>query len=63
MKINMGTADRTIRFIAGIVIIALGIVYKSWWGAVGIIPLGTAFIRFCPMYVPLGISTNKGEEE
>ncbi|HKJ45613.1 MAG TPA: DUF2892 domain-containing protein [Balneolales bacterium] len=57
MKVNIGSADRTIRFILGIVIIALGFYYKSWWGIVGIIPLGTAFIRFCPLYLPFGLST------
>jgi len=59
MKKNIGNIDKWIRIIAGVVIIALGIVYKSWWGAVGIVPLLTAFINWCPLYVPFGIRTCK----
>ena len=47
MKKNIGTVERVIRIIAGIVIIILGIVFKSWWGIVGIIPLGTALLGNC----------------
>ena len=63
MKVNMGSADRTIRIFLGVVIIALGIIYQSWWGLVGIIPLATGLIRWCPAYVPFGISTCKTEKE
>jgi hypothetical protein len=59
MKANIGGVDKPIRIIAGIVIIALGIYLRSWWGLVGILPLATALINFCPLYVPLGISTRK----
>ncbi len=58
----MGSVDRLIRLIVGIVVIALGIIYKNWWGAIGIVFVATALIRFCPLYVPLGISTNKGKD-
>ena len=57
MKCNMGKTDRILRTILGIVIIALGIYFKSWWGVIGIVPLLTAFIGWCPMYVPFKIST------
>ncbi|MCB2213416.1 DUF2892 domain-containing protein [bacterium] len=57
MNANMGSADRIIRFVLGVLIIAVGIYYKSWWGAIGIIPLATALIRWCPLYLPFGIST------
>ena len=56
---NIGKTDRTIRLIAGIVIIAVGAYMESWWGAVGIVPLFTGIFRFCPAYCPLGISTDK----
>ena len=62
MKKNVGAVDRVIRIIAGIVIIMLGIVFKSWWGIIGIIPLGTAFLGICPMYSIFGISTCKLKE-
>lgn len=57
MRCNVGGADRVIRIIVGLVIIGLGIVYQNWWGAIGIIPLGTALIGWCPAYLPFGIST------
>ena len=57
MTANVGGIDRIIRIIAGIAIIALGVVYQSWWGVIGIMPLGTALIRWCPPYALLGIST------
>jgi len=59
MKKNMGSADRTIRMILGIGIIALGFYFQSWWGLVGLAPLATAFMGFCLAYLPFGISTCK----
>ena len=58
MKANMGSADRIIRFILGVVIIALGLYFQSWWGAVGIVPFLTALINHCPAYNLIGVSTN-----
>ncbi len=62
MKKNVGNTDKIIRIILGLVIVVLGFVYSSWWGLVGIIPLATAFMGFCPAYVPFKISTNKSRE-
>ncbi|OGU55361.1 MAG: hypothetical protein A2V66_04090 [Ignavibacteria bacterium RBG_13_36_8] len=59
MKKNVGSWDRILRFVIGAVIIALGIIYQSWWGLIGIIPLFTALTRSCLIYVPFGISTCK----
>ncbi len=56
---NIGTVDKTLRIIVGLVVIAIGVIYKSWWGALGVIPLLTALISFCPFYVPLKLSTRK----
>jgi len=61
MKKNMGKGDRILRLILGIVIIVVGIYYQSWWGAIGLIPLLTAAINWCPLYVPFKISTKKSE--
>lgn len=57
MAANVGGIDRIIRIVAGIAIIGLGVMYQSWWGVVGIVPLGTALIGWCPPYALLGIST------
>ena len=59
MKFNMGTLDRTLRFIGGLIIMLLGYIYESWWGLVGLVPLLTAFIGWCPLYVPFKFSTKK----
>lgn len=63
MRKNIGSIDRVMRFIIGIVIIALGFIYGSWWGILGFVPIITAFTGFCPLYVPFGISTCKREKE
>lgn len=60
---NMGSVDRIIRAIIGLAIIALGIVFQSWWGLIGIIPLLTTFMGSCPLYMPLKISTIKKKED
>ena len=57
MTCNVGKIDRGFRFILGIAIIAAGIYYRSWWGLVGLVPLTTAALRWCPLYVPVKIST------
>jgi len=59
MKCNVGKTDRLIRFILAFIIFAAGIYYGSWWGLLGLIPLTSAITRFCPAYVPFGISTCK----
>ncbi len=59
MKQNIGKTDKMIRIVLGVVLIAVGLYYKSWWGIVGIIPLLTAGIGYCHLYTLLGISTCK----
>ena len=49
-------------WIVGIAIIAAGVIYQNWWGAIGAIPLLTALIGWCPPYAMLGISTCKQKE-
>ncbi|GAA0808491.1 MULTISPECIES: YgaP family membrane protein [Psychrobacter] len=59
MKINIGSTERLLRIIVGVVIIALGIYYGSWWGVIGLVPLLTGLSRFCPLYSMLGMNTCK----
>lgn len=59
MKTNIGSTERLLRIMAGIVIIALGMYYGSWWGVVGLIALLTGLFRFCPLYKMLGMNTCK----
>lgn len=59
MKCNVGKTDKIIRIIVGLAIGAAGLYFNSWWGLLGIIPLGTALFGRCGLYVPFGISTRK----
>jgi len=54
---NVGGADRVVRVVLGVAIIAAGLYFKSWWGAVGVVLLLTALLGWCPAYLPFGIST------
>lgn len=63
MKPNVGGFDRWFRAIVGLAVIGAGIYFHSWWGALGTIPLATAIVRWCPVYVPFGTSTAKEPRE
>ena len=55
---NEGGADRTVRIIAGLVLLSLMFVGpKSTWGLVGAVPLLTGLAGTCPLYSLFGIST------
>lgn len=58
MKTNEGTLDRSLRIVAGLAFIgmaATGVV--GAWGYIGVVPLLTGAIGFCPLYTMLGINT------
>jgi len=57
MKCNVGKTDRIIRVIIGLAIIWAGFYYEEWWGLIGIIPLVTAAIGYCPAYTFFRFST------
>ena len=60
MKANVGTLDRAMRIIAGVVLIALSLLgVIGLWGWIGVVPLATGLISFCPAYRLLGLSTCK----
>jgi len=58
MKKNVGTLDRAVRIVIGLALIALVFVGpKTPWGWIGLVPLATGIIRWCPAYVPFGLRT------
>lgn len=63
MEKNVGGIDRNIRIVVGLAIIAAGLVYQSWWGAIGLVPLATALLGWCPPYAILGINTCKTKQK
>lgn len=57
-KINVGNIDRIIRIVAGVILIALTLGgYIGPWGWIGVVPVLTGLFRFCPAYLPFGLST------
>ncbi|HWS40844.1 MAG TPA: DUF2892 domain-containing protein [Arenimonas sp.] len=61
MKTNVGKLDRIFRMVLGLSLLTWGFINQNWLGAVGIIPLFTAFFSWCPAYIPFGISTCKSK--
>ena len=60
MTANVGTLDRVLRVVIGLVLLSLIFVGpKTLWGLVGIIPLATAAVGFCPLYRIFGLRTCK----
>lgn len=60
MKANVGGFDRVFRIFAGLALLALVFVLDGgvrWLGLVGLVPLATAVVGFCPLYALLGVST------
>ncbi len=58
MKTNEGTIDRALRILAGLVLIALAATGTvGAWGWIGVVPLATGLIGWCPAYTLLGINT------
>ena len=58
MEANIGKTDRIIRIVAGLLLLSLVFIGpQTLWGLIGIIPLATAFINFCPAYKLLGMDT------
>ena len=58
MKLNVGGIDRVLRIVGGIALVALAATGTiGAWGYIGIVPLLTGTVGFCPVYPLLGLST------
>lgn len=58
MKCNAGTIDRAVRVIAGLALIALAATGTvGMWGWIGVVPLLTGIVGFCPAYAMFGMNT------
>jgi hypothetical protein len=60
VKANVGSLDRALRVILGLALLALFVFAEAplrWWGLIGVVPLLTAALGFCPLYALLGVST------
>ena len=55
---NEGTIDRTIRVVAGLALLSLVVIGpQTLWGLVGLVPLLTGLLGFCPLYKLVGLNT------
>jgi hypothetical protein len=57
VKQNVGGPDRIVRVLLGLALLGAGYYFKAWWGLIGIVPLFTAVVGWCPAYLPFGLST------
>lgn len=60
MTVNMGSIDRIVRVVVGLALLSLVFLLEGsarWFGLIGIVPLATAALGWCPAYLPFGIST------
>lgn len=64
-KLNVGSTDRVVRIVLGVVLIGSAFAFRNSLGniglgvgvTVGLVLIGTAALRFCPAYLPFGLST------
>ena len=60
MNINIGVVDKVVRIVVGVGLLSLILVLEGnvrWLGLIGIVPLVTGLIGYCPLYSVLGLST------
>jgi len=66
MKANVGGVDKILRIVVGLGLLSLILILQGdarWWGLIGLVPLLTGLVNFCPLYSMIGVSTcpTKGE--
>jgi len=59
MKANVGGIDRILRIVVGAALIGWAVIGGPVWAYIGVIPLATGLVKFCPFYPLLGIKTCK----
>ena len=58
MTINVGTIDRVARIVVGLGLLSLVFIGpKTLWGLIGLVPLTTAAVGWCPLYSLIGVKT------
>jgi hypothetical protein len=63
MTKNVGSTERLLRIILGLVLLSLLFLVEGqarWWGLLGLVPILTALISWCPINAALGSSSYKG---
>lgn len=62
MKKNEGSIDRGLRVALGLALLAAGLIFSTPWALIGIIPLVTGIVGFCPLYRLVGLNTCDAKE-
>ncbi len=60
MESNVGSIDRVLRVLVGLLLLSLVFWLDAptrWWGLVGLVPLATGLMSYCPVYALLGVRT------
>jgi len=58
MKTNIGNIERIVRIAAGVILVGLAATGTvGWWGWLGVVPLATGLLGWCPPYAMFGFST------
>ena len=62
MHHNVEGIEQILRIVLGVVISTIRVIYNIWWGMVGLIPLVTGTMSWCPLYNLVGLSSLKISE-
>ena len=57
MKTNVGGADKILRIVAGIALLAWAVFGGPVWAWIGVVPLATGLLGWCPAYTLFGMNT------
>jgi hypothetical protein len=66
MKANVGGVDKVLRIVAGLGLLSLVLILEGnarWWGLVGLVPLLTGLVNFCPLYTFLGFNSAPAKDK
>jgi hypothetical protein len=57
MKLNVGGIDRILRIVVGLALIAWALLGGPIWAWIGVVPLATGAVGFCPLYRMIGCNS------
>ena len=63
MKLNVGGIDRPLRIVVGLALVAWALFGGPVWAWIGLVPLATGLIGFCPIYPILGMNTCSAKKD
>lgn len=62
MKLNVGGIDRVLRILVGLALVAWAVMGGPVWAWIGVVPLATGAVGFCPLYPLLGFNTSPSKK-